>query len=423
MSKLLNKPFKAFTIYALIILACSIPIYYVVVDSIWLEELDEHNHIIKTRIEQGVSKIDFEDSGLSKTLEAWNSIQPGTKLIPSDSLKSDSYYTITRYNEFEKETDRFRGLSSYIEINDKSYHLTVETNVEEVDETLSAIAFVTLLFFSLLVIGFVLLNKQISKKIWFPFRATLEKLKSFDLTKHKNISFEKTDIEEFEELNKELSNLIENNISAFHQQKSFIENASHELQTPLSVLRTKIDMLIQSKDLTEEQSTIIMAINDHLSRISRINKNLLLLAKIENNQFLENENVNINEVLNESLELLSVYLEGKSIDIKKSINAHSFLSCNKTLFEILINNLLVNAIKHNAGAIINIHLDNNVLIFSNSGEPALNNDNLFKRFSVSSSENTNSGLGLAIVKEICNRYNWQISYTFSNNFHSFSIKF
>lgn len=423
MSKLLNKPFKAFTIYALIILACSIPVYYVVVDSIWLEELDEHNHIIKTRIEQGVAKIDFEESGLSKTLEAWNSIQPGTKLVPSDSVKNESYYTITRFNEYEHEMDRFRGLSSYIQINGKPYHLTVETNVEEADETLLAIAFVTFLFFSLLVIGFVVLNKRISKKIWLPFRSTLERLKDFDLNKHKNISFEKTDIEEFEELNTELSRLIENNISAFHQQKSFIENASHELQTPLAVLRTKIDTLIQSKDLTAEQSAIITTVNDNLSRISRINKNLLLLAKIENNQFLENENINIDDALNESLELLSVYFEEKSIDIKKNIHTQSILSCNKTLFEILVNNLLVNAIRHNTGNSITVQLDNGVLLFSNPGEQALNNDSLFKRFTVSSSENTNSGLGLSIVKEICNRYNWQISYTFSNKLHSFSIKF
>jgi len=423
MSKLLNKPFKAFTIYALIILACSIPVYYVVVDSIWLEELDEHNHIIKTRIEQGVSKINFEESGLSKTLEAWNSIQPGTKLVPSDSVKADSYYTITRYNEFEKEMDRFRGLSAYIQLNGKPYHLTVETNVEEADETLLAIAFVTFLFFGLLIIGFVLLNKRISKKIWLPFRSTLEKLKGFDLNKHKNISFDSTDIEEFEELNKELSRLIENNISAFHQQKSFIENASHELQTPLAVLRTKIDTLIQSKDLTEEQSSIITAINDNLSRISRINKNLLLLAKIENNQFLENEIININEVLSESLELLSVYSDEKTIQIEKDINTQFSLSCNKTLFEILVNNLLVNAIRHNTGNNIRVQLNKNILTFSNSGEQALNNDSLFKRFTVSSSENTNSGLGLAIVKEICNRYNWQISYSFSNNLHAFSIKF
>src|SRR5690606_20238110 len=137
-------------------------------------------------------------------------------------------------------------------INGKWYHLRIETNVEETDETMLAITIVTLLFFVLLVIGFIMLNRQIAKKIWQPFRNTLEKLKSFDLTTRQAVSFDQTDIEEFEELNQSLQKLINKNILVYTQQKIFIENASHELQTPLAVLKSKMNLLLQHKNITNE---------------------------------------------------------------------------------------------------------------------------------------------------------------------------
>lgn len=428
MSKLLNKPFKAFTIYALIILACSIPVYYLVVDFIWLDELDEHNQIIKERIENSFNNAQIEESELNSLLKNWDRLQPNTTLTPSylSVLKPDSTYTITKQNRYveHNEIDRFRVLSAYININGKLYHLQIETNIEEADETMLAIAVVTLLFFALLVIGFILLNRRIAKQIWRPFRNTLEKLKSFDLTTQQTVFFDKTDIEEFEELNQSLQKLIDKNISVYNQQKTFIENASHELQTPLAVLKSKLDLLLQNKDLTNEQSEIINAIELPLSRVSRINKNLLLLAKIENKQFSVVENIELTEVINETLELLIDYTSAKQITVDKNLPEKLALTCNKTLLEILISNLLINSIVHNAeNGKINIDFSGRTLTVSNTGKIALDNKKIFERFIVSSSETANSGLGLAIVKEICNRYQWQINYTFQNNLHFFSVQF
>ena len=428
MSKLLHKPFKAFTIYALIILACSIPVYYLVVDFIWLDELDEHNHIVKERIEYSFNNAQIEENELNSLLKNWGKLQPSTTLTPSDLSvpKPDSTYTITKQNTYveHNEIDRFRVLSSYISINGKLYHLQTETNIEEADETMLAIAIVTLLFFALLVIGFIFLNSRIAKQIWQPFRNTLKKLKSFDLTTQRAISFDKTNIEEFEELNQSLQKLIDKNISVYSQQKTFIENASHELQTPLAVLKSKLDLLLQNKNITSEQAELLTAIDLPLSRITRINKNLLLLAKIENKQFAEVENIELTEVINETLELLSDYTTLKQISVDENFSEKLFLSCNKTLLEILVNNLLINAIVHNTEqGKIQISFSNKTLTISNTGKTALSNEKLFERFTISSSETANSGLGLAIVKEICNRYNWHIHYTFENNLHSFSVQF
>jgi signal transduction histidine kinase len=425
MSKLLDKPFKSFSIYALIMLVCSIPVYYFVVDSIWMEELDEHNQIIRQRMEGGIQKVRVDEQELNKTLHIWNSLQPGTKLIPIEEkeLKKDRVYTTRVYNPFEHEMDRFRVLSTTIRIHGKPYQLSISTNVEEADETLVAIAIVTVFFFVFLLLGFVFLNKRISKKSWKPFYKTLDTLKNFDLNKDQSIRLESSDIQEFEELNRELTILIERNASAFNQQKRFVENASHELQTPLAVLKTKMDVLLQNESLSNEQSSTIEAINSNLSRISRINKNLLLLAKIENHQFAEETIVNVPQTLQDTIALLEDYSENKGMKIETSLTACS-VKCNPTLLEVLFNNLIINAIRHgNSNDSIQIVLKENRLSISNSGTSALNPDQLFVRFGISSSETTNSGLGLAISWEICDRYNWKLSYVFIDRMHQFSIEF
>ncbi|WP_169303345.1 sensor histidine kinase [Pedobacter cryophilus] len=428
MSKLLNKPLKAFTLYALIILVCSIPVYFLVVDFIWQQELDEHNQIVKERIVENFKLIKTSDEELGKTLVLWNILQPGTKLIKVDEnvIKKDSVYTITKASNYtnDAQKDRFRVLESYLKINKKNYFLSVETNVEEADETLLAIAIVTFIFFSLLVVGFVLLNKRISKKIWLPFQNTLEKLKNFDLSTHKSIEFIKTDIEEFEQLNQELSKLILKNISVFDQQKVFLENASHELQTPLAVLKSKIDSLLQSKNLSSDQLDLINQINVPLARASRINKNLLLLSKIENHQFEDKEVINFESVLTDSLTLLEDYIIDKQLSISQSFENNDQLLTNKVLIEVLVNNLLINSIKHteNGGKIV-IELKNGILIVKNSGITPLNHEGMFNRFLINSNEPSNSGLGLAIVKEIANRYHWKIAYDFKNQMHQFSVVF
>lgn len=428
MSKLLNKPLKAFTLYALLILVFSIPVYFFVVDYIWLAELDEHNQIIKQQIERGLKKTTIDTSELEKLLVFWSSIEQGTKISPSAyPLKlKDSVYTITRQNKYESKVDveRFRGLLAHIFINGKPYEINIETNVEETDETLLAITIITILFFIFLVLGFIILNKRISRKIWQPFKSTLRKLKQFDLTKHQTIHFEKTDILEFTELNAELSRLIEKNITTYNQQKTFIENASHELQTPLALLKSKIDLLLQNRELSGEQAQIISVINSSLSRVTRTNKNLLLLAKIENQQFAHNQPIQLATVLAESLENLEDYIAPKALTVTKNIKQPHIINSNYTLVEVLVNNLLINAVQHSTyKGKIGIELDNGTLSIYNTGYEELNTQNIFKRFSQPSTVSTNSGLGLAIVKEICTQYGWQIDYKYSNGFHYFTITF
>ena len=426
MKPLLSKTTKPFIIYVLIILVISIPAYYLVVDAIWKHELDEHNDIVARKTASQINSLKLSEEKLIETIQLWNDVQPSTnirKLEKNDNLK-DSIFIVEKPHDFLhfEEIDRFRCLSKVIYLNKKPYRFNIETNIEETQETIFFISITTVFLFVMIVGGLLFLNRRLSKSVWKPFRETLDQLKTFNLNKQTKIEFSKTDVSEFDELNQSLTKLIEHNVSVYKTQKEFTENASHELQTPLAILKNKLDILLQNQDLTEKQYQIAEEMNRALSRSSRINKNLLLLAKIDNKQF-DSETFHLDEVLNQSLEILQEHFEQKNISVKTEISDNVKVNGNIGLTEVLINNLILNAIRHTSinGSIL-IRLSQSEFEVSNSGTGKLNGDLLFKRFSRFSKDNNGSGLGLAIVQEICKSQNWTIDYRFENNNHIFSVK-
>lgn len=426
MKPLLSKTTKPFIIYVLIILVISIPAYYLVVDAIWKHELDEHNDIVARKTASQINSLKLSEEKLIETIQLWNDVQPSTnirKLQKNDNLK-DSIFIVEKPHDFLhfEEVDRFRCLSKVIYLNKKPYRFNIETNIEETQETIFFISITTVFLFVLIVGGLLFLNRRLSKSVWKPFRETLDQLKTFSLNNQTKIEFSKTDVSEFDELNQSLTKLIEHNVSVYKTQKEFTENASHELQTPLAILKNKLDILLQNQDLTEKQYQIAEEMNRALSRSSRINKNLLLLAKIDNKQF-DSETFHLDEVLNQSMEILQEHFEQKNISVNTEISDNVKVNGNIGLTEVLINNLILNAIRHTSinGSIL-IRLSQSEFEVSNSGTDKLNGDLLFKRFSRFSKDNNGSGLGLAIVQEICKSQNWTIDYRFENNNHIFSVK-
>jgi signal transduction histidine kinase len=347
MSKLLNRSLKRFIIYAGIVLACSIPVYYIIINELWQYEMAEHNIVL-------TEKAGREDSFL----------------------------------------------------------------------IIGTVTGLTVLFFIFLLAGLVLINRGISRKLWQPFYDSLARIKNFDLNKQQSVQFDDTDIAEFEELNGHLHKLISGSVSAYNQQREFADNASHELQTPLAIVQSKLDLLLQSQSLTDEQYHIIEDAHKALTRVGRINKNLLLLTRIDNSQYMEEEQLDLSFLLGKTITLFNQFAEAKQIIIHSDIDQSVAIKANKELLEILINNLLNNAIRHSAADnIIDVKLSSSQLSFTNAGAESLNQDQLFKRFSTASSGTPGTGLGLALVKQIADRYDWSIRYVYEQNKHIFSLNF
>ena len=207
------------------------------------------------------------------------------------------------------------------------------------------------------------------------------------------------------------------------QQKEFTENASHEMQTPLAVIKANLTQLMQSTTLSESDMNNLQTIENTTKKMASLNKALILLSKIENNQFKENELIPINKIINKVVNNFADLIEVKNIKLKLNLKDELQITINPTLAEILLSNLVQNAIRHNVnGGIINIDLMQNKLIISNSGEAlTINSNELFTRFKKNDASKDSLGLGLAIVKSICNIYQLNIVYSYSNQLHTFTL--
>lgn len=310
------------------------------------------------------------------------------------------------------------------ELDEHNIVLTPEAGREDKFLIIGAVTLLTLLFFMILLAVLVWVNRRVSKKLWQPFYRSIDVIKEFDLNGQPEVHFGQTDITEFATLNEELHKLIESSIAAYNQQKEFADHASHELQTPLAIARSKMELLLQRGDLQEAHYELIEEALSALSRVSRINKNLLLLTKIENNQYLSKEMIRFSELTEEAVLLLQDYAGGKHLELEYDIAPAITVLANKVLAEILLHNLLMNAIAYSpAGSRIWVRLAGGQLTISNPGVAALNGERIFKRFAAVSAQTPGTGLGLSIAEKIASASRWKIQYAFDGKCHHFSILF
>ncbi|WP_321439207.1 HAMP domain-containing sensor histidine kinase [uncultured Bacteroides sp.] len=280
------------------------------------------------------------------------------------------------------------------------------------------------LIMGVLLVSLILMLKLISKQLWAPFDDTLKRIEHFSLEKGTLPQFTKSNIKEFNRLNSVLTQLIENNLNSYKVQKEFTENASHELQTPLAVFQAKLDLLLQQPELTEQQAEIVQSLYEVSARLTRLNKNLLLLAKIDNRQYTQMELIDVTQIIEKVLPLLNGFTQG--ITIRKDIQVASLtIQANRTLLESLINNLIVNAVRHNTnnGEIFIIIKPNQLILSNTSSEGILDKELLFERFHRASEKVKGNGLGLAIAKAICNLHGWEIEYQYKTCMHEFIVIF
>lgn len=340
---------------------------------------------------------------------------------PADFKMIDS----RRFNNVENELLNYRELSFGVSIGNQQYKVSILRALYETDELTQAVVLVLISIILLTLITLFITNYLISKKLWQPFYQTLGTLENFKIAQPLSIDFEPTKILEFQNLQQDLTKLTEKVRRDYQSLKSFTENASHELQTPLSVIGSNLEMLIQADNLTENQLQQISQLIDSLGKVSRLNQTLLLLTKIENRQFDTTERINVSEFLKNKLVSFGAWISLKSIAIETNIQPDVKAKINSYLLEILLNNILGNAIKYNIlNGILRIQLSNNELIVENSGvKPEYNPEEMFQRFRKGKANVNSLGLGLAIVKQICDTYGFEVSYNFRDSRHTIQITF
>jgi signal transduction histidine kinase len=261
--------------------------------------------------------------------------------------------------------------------------------------------------------------------LWQPFYNTLSRLNEYDIKQHHTYHFDESSINEFNQLSTSLNKMTDKIYSDFLQQKEFTENASHEMQTPLAVVKANLSLLVQSPNLKEEEMNQLQAIENTVKKLSALNKALILLSKIDNHQFNENVAVNFNDKITSIIKHYEEVWQSKNIKIETKFDNNLIISCNSTLADVLITNLLHNAIRHNhKNGTINITINKNLLTITNTGELlSIPEKELFVRFKKDDASKDSLGLGLSIVKSIAMLYNINIEYNYLSNKHQFSLQF
>lgn len=419
--KLLNHTSKYLAILLLpLITIWAFIFYYAMLDEIYdsLDDgLENQKILLVQRLPTNPQILQHDD------LELWShEITP----ISKDNYErfAERYTDTLMYMLNEQDFEPVRLYETTMTYNGNYYKVKFVTSMVEEDDLIrDLVAYLIVLYFTLIV-AIVILNNLMLKKIWKPFHSLMAQLPNFRIEKREDIHTMDTNIDEFKLLNTAITTLIDQSKDRFLEQQHFIENASHELQTPLAISINKLELFLENTHLSEVELKNMASVLDNLGRLTRLNKSLLLLSKIENKQFVDEEMIDFNELTTTIVEDFYDLASHKKITLQVESTSELNFQMNTDLAIILLTNLLKNAIVHgkkNSG--VSIKITDKTIVFGNYGiEEALDIAIIFSRFKKISTNKQSTGLGLAIAKAISEKYGIKLHYDFSG-MHIMSLNF
>lgn len=323
----------------------------------------------------------------------------------------------------KSETEPARVLITIFRTEDERYmELVVYTPTIEKLDLLRAILGWIIFLYVLLLLIILSINIWVFRKNMKPLYVLLKWLDSSQLGKKNEPLENTTKITEFRKLNAATMAFAERGEKLFEQQKTFIGNASHEMQTPLAICRNRLEMLMEDETLTEHQLNELIKTHQTLENLTRMNRSLLLLCKIENGQFADTRSVCLNDILTHYLDDYKEVYAYRNITVTVTTDSSFCVEMNDSLVSVLVTNLLKNSFVHNIdGGFIYIKITANTFEISNTGEKPLDRERIFERFYQGQKKEGSTGLGLALVDSICKANHLKIDYTYVENRHIFTI--
>lgn len=413
--KLLSRYNRANIVTAIIILLASSITYYFIIRIILLQQIDKDLQVEEQEIHENV-----QEHNALPNAAAYKDQEIRFEKTGAETAKREIKSTMQK-NVQEDENEPVRMLTFPVKVNSEWYKATVIKSQAEAEDLLQFIVLITAAIFLLLLVVLFLVNRFLLGKLWLPFHYTLQQLRQFNLKNAAALQLPPTNIDEFNELNISVSDMTQRLSSEYDVLKQFTENASHEMQTPIAIINSKLDLLAQTSN--EGQLRHIESIYEAAARLSRLNKALLLIAKIENDQYNVVEKMNLKQLIEQKIIQFDELIKARNIYMTSKLE-DIWLSMNKELADIMLTNLFSNAIKHNyADGFIRCTLAENSLQMTNSGLPlTFSEQHLFQRFQ-KSNHSEGTGLGLAVVSQICDTNGIGISYTGGQNEHTFRLIF
>ncbi|MCD1118679.1 sensor histidine kinase [Chryseobacterium turcicum] len=424
--KLLNRSLLHLIGWLLLIVSLwSVVFYFNMLDEIKGsvdEELENYKRQIVFKAEKDSTIL--QQKTFDEGFFSVNKISEEKALSFKDTYQDTEIYAQDADDE-APELEPVRVLTTVFEQNGNFYELKIFNNMVEEDDLVKELLWDAAGLYVLLIFSILVINNLVLKRLWKPFYELLNELKNYRLGVSKSFPNIETKTKEFSDLQDAVTTLLQYSEKSYEQQKEFIGNASHELQTPLAIAISKLELLIEKENFTENQAEKIAEIMEIIERLVRLNKSLLLLTKIENKQFFDNQEIKVNDIVKKNIEYLQDIAEFKEVEISFSENNELLAKADAALINIIVSNLLRNAIFHNIkSGKVEVKIEAKKLSVLNTGiDNSLEHGKIFTRFQKSEQHQSGSGLGLAIVKAIAELYDFSVSYDFKNGMHEFSVNF
>jgi two-component system sensor histidine kinase QseC len=337
---------------------------------------------------------------IHNTKHQWIEITETNERLPD----TEPYYTKT-YNAVEKEMETARQLVFMVYIGDKNYKATVSQSKTETEDLLEMIILVTVCMIALILLSTYLVNRKLVTGLWKPFYTTIDSIRDHKLSVEKPLQLNREPIDEIDLLNDSLNKMTLRIHQDYLALRTFTENASHEMQTPLAVIRSKVESLLQEAEGKEKIIQQLLTIEDATLKLSRLHQSLLLLTKLENRQFQLSETVNLSAILESKLKERNELIIAREL-ILSVVTEEVILSFHQHLAEIMINNLLNNVIRYTpVHGTVSIKLTQDYLSIKNyAADGALNTDKIFQRFYKEEQSAESTGLGTGYrERDLCTR--------------------
>ncbi|MDP1622593.1 MAG: HAMP domain-containing sensor histidine kinase [Bacteroidales bacterium] len=419
--KLLTRTSRLYVSISVVVFIISGLIFYNILHGIFKRQLDETLIEEKLLIEQ---TINFSDSvpdfrlifGHMIDVTILNAPHSKTGYIKDTLMYDHDLGTFASFRHLFAENTSFRK---------KGYTINIYKPLRDSEQLIAEIVISMSLVFIGLLLLLVIFNYFIARRVWIPFYRILDNLHKYEINQENPLELTSTDIYEFDLLNQALEKMSKKIRLDYMNLKEFNENAAHELQTPLAIIKSKLELLIQKENLDENQMHLISAVFEATTRMSKLNQGLLLISKIENNQFIHTEDVNIVTLIEKTIGHFEEMITHRHIAVSKNYRQQVTLNMNPTLAEILITNLVSNAIRHNINqGRIEINAEPDSFSITNTGQLLKTDPQiLFERFRKSEINPDSVGLGLSIVQKIANLYLMKVDYICNQGLHTLKISY
>jgi signal transduction histidine kinase len=413
--KLLTKITRSFLLNTALLSLISMAIIYFMTDWILKDEIDSQLKITCTEIEQKLH------SGNEVSFPPFIEVQR----ITENRNRPAKFIDTLIYLEPEKENEPFRQLTSEVMVKGYPFRIIVRSSLIEKEDLFFTLVFIFSVIFAILVMALFFINRKRTREIFVPFNQNLQRIKKFTVKSDDGLQLLHSNVEEFEELNSSLKDLAGRVKLEYRALKEFTEDLSHELQTPVAVIKSNLELLLQQEKKDPESFNYLQSAYQNTNKLDKLNRSLILLAKLESKDFFEPKKIILREVVQKVIDNYAEIAQSMNLKLQIDLTSAESIEASETLIEILIGNLITNAIKHNIeGGILNIKLLNKTFEIENSGSTITGDpQRFFARFYRGAESPNSTGLGLAIVRKITEMYEYKINYFYKDQIHLITLVF